>query len=308
MSLILKDSTLDIFEYDIEKLTEINGIAHKKLNTIKQSWTEHREIRNVMMFLQDHHISTLFAVKIYKTYGNDAISIVQENPYRLSKDIYGIGFLSADRIAASFGIEGHDPRRINAAIKHVLAAAKEEGHCYLTFEQICSSLEKILQLQVLLDTVRKCLKEMEEGNEIKTRIIEDQPCYYNKTLFYDEKYVAKKINLLSQRNYPQDDERVQRWVENFNQKQKYPLSEEQTKSVTGVIKKGLSILTGGPGCGKTTTTKAIVRLLVAMGKKVILAAPTGRAAQRMEEVIGVPSQTIHRLLIWNPSQGNFKKK
>ena len=299
--------TLDIFEHDIERLTDVRGIARKKLEMISKSWTEHREIRNVMMFLQSHNISTLFAVRIYKTYGNDAISIVQENPYRLSRDIYGIGFLSSDRIAASLGIEGKDPRRVRAAIKHVLAASKDDGHCYLTFDQICDSLEKLLQLTDFSNIVSECLKEMEEEKEIKTRIIRKQQCYYSKTLFYDEKYVAQKARLLSQNDCPQNHERIQLWVEKFNKRQKHPLSQEQIKSVMRVVGERFSILTGGPGCGKTTTTKAIVQLLIAMGKQVLLAAPTGRAAQRMEEVIGLPSQTIHRLLVWNPSQGRFKK-
>ena len=305
-----KQDTLDIFEHDMEKLKEVRGIAQRKLEKIKKSWIEHREIRNVMTFLQTHGISTLFSVKIYKKYGNNAISIVQENPYRLSKDIFGIGFFSADRIAARLGISGQDPRRIKAAIRHILASSREEGHCYLTLEQVCRSIEKLLQ-EPLDKLIPKYLREMEENQEIKTRIVEDKETetygYYSKTLFYDEKYVAEKINLLLKHRLNTERKRAQHWIERFNSKQKIPLTEEQSASVLGVIGQMFSILTGGPGCGKTTTTRAVVKLALAMGKRILLAAPTGRAAQRMEEVIGLPAQTIHRLLVWNPSQGGFKK-
>ena len=204
------------------------------------------------------------------------------------------------------GITGRDPRRIKAALKHVLASSREEGHCYLTLGQACRSIVKLLE-ESLDELVEKYLHEMAEEREIRTRIIQDQECYYSKTLFYDEKYVAEKVNLLIKKNLQQDMKRIHHWIEKFNSKQKIPLSQEQANSVAGVTGQMFSILTGGPGCGKTTATKAIVKLAMAMGKKVLLAAPTGRAAQRMEEVIGLPAQTIHRLLVWNPSGGGFKK-
>ena len=305
-----KQDTIDIFEHEMERLKEVRGIAQKKLEKIKSSWTEHREIRNVMIFLQTHGISTLFAVKIYKQYGNSAISIVQENPYRLSKDIFGIGFFSADRIAARLGISGKDPRRVKAAIKHILASSREEGHCYLTLEQVCRSIEKLLE-EPLDELTQIHLREMEEDQEIRTRIVREKEtetyCYYSKTLFYDEKYVAEKVNLLLKHRLHEDTKRAQNWIERYNSKQNIPLTQEQNASVVGVMNQMFSILTGGPGCGKTTTTRAIVKLAIAMGKRILLAAPTGRAAQRMEEVIGLPAQTIHRLLVWNPSHGGFKK-
>ena len=311
-----KQDTMDIFEYDMDRLLEVRGIARAKLETIRKSWTEHREIRNVMIFLQTHGISTLFAVKIYKRYGNDAIAIVQDNPYRLSRDIFGIGFLSADRIAACMGISGKNPKRVKAAIQHVLAASRDEGHCYLTFKQVHHSLETLLQeSEPFQKLVQECLQELESTGEIKTRVLREQhngqteetSCFYSKTLFFDEKYVAEKISLLKKNRPHQDSKRIRNWIAKFNSRQQFPLSQEQVNSVAGVMAEKFSILTGGPGCGKTTTTKAIVQLAMAMGKQVLLAAPTGRAAQRMEEVIGLPAQTIHRLLVWNPAQGGFKK-
>lgn len=302
--------TLDIFEDDMERLIEVPGIAQTKLEQISSSWIEHREIRNVMLFLQEYGVSTLFAVKIFKKYGNDAINIVKDNPYQLSQDIYGIGFFSADSIALSMGIEKDSPKRIRAAIAHVLAASRDQGHCYLEFEFINKELELLLK-QDFKDLVATEVEGMERDNELRTRIKQSGKdavkCYYSKKLYYDElstaeivkKFIAKKVKV--------DVGRIEKWLTKYNEGQEFPLHEEQYQAVLGVTQYTFSILTGGPGCGKTTTTKALVKLLKAMKKRITLAAPTGRAAQRMSEVIGDAAQTIHRLLVWQPASGQFKK-
>lgn len=302
--------TLDVFEEDIERLKEVTGIAQAKLDQIKSSWTEHREIRNVMLFLQEYGVSTLFAVKIFKTYGNDAIKIVQDNPYQLSKDIYGIGFFSADKIALSMGLAKDSPKRMQAAISHVLAASREQGHCYLELEQILTDLEALLAADYA-DLLVATIHLMEQGNDLKVRIKPDDAlqskCYYSKSLYYDELHTAEMVKSFLAKTVRVDAARVKNWLNLYNQKQAFPLSDEQFESVLGACQQSFSILTGGPGCGKTTTTKALVSLLLAMNKRITLAAPTGRAAQRMSEVIGRPAQTIHRLLVWQPHTGQFKK-
>lgn len=298
--------TLDVFEYKIERLTEVPGIASTKLQQITNSWVEHREIRNVMLFLQSYGISTLFAVKIFKQYGNDAIAIVQENPYQLSKDIYGIGFFSADKIALSIGLEKDSPKRIRAAISHVLAASREQGHCYLELENIQLEVKKLLQ-QDFSDLINQEIIGMETENELKTRLQEALKCYYSKSLYYDELNTAERTKLFLQQKIKIERQRVNNWLERYNKLQQFPLSPEQYQAVLGAVAQPFSILTGGPGCGKTTTTKALVQLLRAMKKRILLAAPTGRAAQRMSEVIGMDAQTIHRLLVWQPGSGQFQK-
>jgi len=302
--------TLDVFEDDIERLTEVTGIAQAKLDQIKSSWIEHREIRNVMLFLQEYGVSTLFAVKIFKTYGNDAIKILQDNPYQLSKDIYGIGFFSADKIALSMGIEKDSPKRMRAAISHVLAASREQGHCYLELEHIQKGVEILLEANYSDLLVRE-IQVMEQENDLKVRIKTESDvsikCYYSKSLYYDELHTAEIVKSFLLKTVSVDVTRVKKWLNLFNQKQEFPLSDEQFDSVLGACQQSFSILTGGPGCGKTTTTKALVKLLIAMRKRVTLAAPTGRAAQRMSEVIGMDAQTIHRLLVWQPHTGQFKK-
>ena len=189
--------TLDVFEGEIGRLTEIRGIAQKKLEMIRDAWTEHRAIREVMMFLQSHGISTLFAVRIYKEYGDNAIAYVTEDPYRLASDFYGIGFFSSDKVAQSIGLALDSPQRIMAAIKHVLAASREFGHCYLTQSQIRAQVKELIELD-LGDRLPDLLKNMEQENLVMVREIETQsgaiePCYYSKSLYFDELFVARKI-------------------------------------------------------------------------------------------------------------------
>ncbi|GAB3162385.1 SF1B family DNA helicase RecD2 [Telluribacter humicola] len=305
------DSTLDVFESSIERLTEVEGIARLKLEMISKAWVEHQEIRNVMLFLQSHSISTLFAVKIYKTYGNDAIEIVRKNPYRLAADIYGIGFFSADKVALSLGLAQDSTQRVQAAIAHVLQNAREQGHCYLTQEQIIQAVAELLSLA---DTaaIEANLLEMGRKEELKIRLLPDeqgtaQKCFYAHSLYYDEQYIATKVRQLASRPISLNRAHLLGDLEEFCQLHQITLSEEQRLSVLQIATRHLSILTGGPGCGKTTTTRALVGVLQMMGREVMLAAPTGRAAQRMSEVIGVEARTIHRLLEWDPSKGGFKR-
>jgi exodeoxyribonuclease V alpha subunit len=307
-----KEKTLAVFEKDIDELLNVPGIAQKKLAEIKDSWEEHKAVRDVMLFLQEYGISTLFAVKIFKTYGKDAITILQENPYRLSKDIYGIGFFSADRIALKMGLEPFSAARREAGIKHILASAREEGHCYLHEEQILELTTDLLQIHNS-SLIKESLLTLWQNHEIKKRELQtsSRQCYYAKSLYFDEETVATKAKHFLQQTFHEqrperDHTRIQSWVKHYCEKNNIQLSEEQERAVIGIPSHFLSVLTGGPGCGKTTTTKVLYQLLLAMKKKVILAAPTGRAAQRMSEVIGAEAKTIHRLLAWAPEKNQFK--
>ena len=303
-----KGLTLDIFEGQIQRLVEVPGIAAKKLMMISAAWAEHRAIRDVMMFLQSHGISTLFAVRIYKEYGDNAIAHVTQDPYRLANDFYGIGFFSADKVALSIGLAPDSPQRIMAGIRHVLAAARNFGHCYLTECQIKTQVKELIDLD-LSEKLAGLLLSMEKDRQLMKRRLggetgEIASCYYSKSLYFDEQYVARRI--LDQGVVPDvDASRMDKWIQLFCKAKNMELSQEQALSVTGIAGENFSVLTGGPGCGKTTTTRVIVKLLEAMGLRVMLAAPTGRAAQRMGEVIGREAKTIHRLLGWQG--GKFKK-
>ena len=309
-------NTLEVFEESIERLMEVPGIANKKLEMIRQAWSEHKSIRNVMMFLQTHGISTLFAVRIYKSYGDDAINRVTEDPYRLANDFYGIGFFSADKVALSIGLAPNSHQRIMAGVRHNLAAARNFGHCYLTRSQIAKETTALLNLNIE-DCLDEILTRMEREHLLMIRELPGtdgvmECCYYARSLYFDERYVANRIKGMG----PPPDvdcERVARWVSLYCKSNEIALSEEQQGAVMAAVSEKISILTGGPGCGKTTTTLVIVKLIEAMGQaspdgrgvEVLLAAPTGRAAQRMGEVIGKEAKTIHRLLEWQ--NGEFKK-
>ena len=304
-----KDQTLEVFENRIHRLMEVPGIAEKKLEMISAAWTEHRAIRDVMMFLQSHGISTLFSVRIYKAYGDDAIANVMADPYRLADDFYGIGFFSADKVALSMGLAPDSPRRITAGIRHVLSAARNFGHCFLTFSQILDQVRELLELD-LSGVLPEILETMETDRLLMRRRLAmeekevPQDCYYARSLYFDELYVARRM---AQMTDPPavDMPRISRWIQLFARARNLQLSPEQAEAVQGIAASGVSILTGGPGCGKTTTTRVLVALLEAMHRRVLLAAPTGRAAQRMGEVIGREAKTIHRLLGWQNNR--FKK-
>ena len=303
-----KDKTLDVFEHDIKRLTEVPGIAGKKLSMISEAWQEHRAVRDVMMFLQSHGISTLFAVRIYKEYGENAIAWTTQDPYRLAQDFYGIGFFSADKVALSIGLSEDSPQRIAAGIRHVLSAARDFGHCYLSAGQIREEVRDLLDMD-LGDVLEGLLGQMETEKQLMRRDLKDEDghlnaCYYARTLYFDEAYVAKRVNEAGPAPKV-DRDRVARWIGLYCKSQSMQLSAEQALAVEGIACEPFSILTGGPGCGKTTATRVMVKLLQAMGLRVTLAAPTGRAAQRMTEVIGQEAKTIHRLLGWQG--GKFKK-
>ncbi|MDH3347118.1 MAG: AAA family ATPase [Desulfobulbaceae bacterium] len=302
--------TLEVFEHQMERLVEVPGIANKKLSTIQEAWIEHRAVRDVMMFLQSHGISTLFAVRIYKQYGDKAIEMVRENPYRLAADFYGIGFFSADKVALSIGFAPNSPLRIQAAIRHVLAAGRDQGHCYLTAIQVDKQVELLLGKEQLGD-IATHLVEMERDNMLRVRHLAVEgpeekvlACYYSKSLYYDEEYVGKRIATMTG-GVRVDGARMGAWLKRYEQSTGTELSDEQTSAVLKIPSCRFSILTGGPGCGKTTTTKALTALLGAMGHRVALGAPTGRAAQRMGEVVGSEAKTIHRLLEYQG--GGFKR-
>ena len=295
------EQTLEVFEKDIDQLLGVPGIAEKKLATIKEAWHRHRMVREVMMFLQGHGISTLFAVRIYQKYGDAAIAMVSEDPYRLAVDFYGIGFFSADRVALSLGMAPDSEQRLAAAVRHVLAAGREQGHCYLLEAQIRREVELLLELDPG-DGLPRLLGDMAAQRQLMVRPLSrpeggEVLAYYSKTLYFDELFVAEAVAAMAG-PAPIDKAFVERWLRLYCQGRGIELSAEQAAAVQGIAACRFAVLTGGPGCGKTTTTEVIVRLFEHLGLRVVLAAPTGRAAQRMSEVIRREAKTLHRLLEW----------
>ncbi|MBD2248071.1 ATP-dependent RecD-like DNA helicase [Nostoc sp. FACHB-888] len=303
--------TLDIIENQIERLIEVQGIAKKRITLIKNAWLTQKAIKEVMVFLQGHGVSTTYAVKIYKQYKDEAIATVTKNPYQLAADIYGIGFLTADKIARNIGIAPDSEFRYRAGIIHCLSEGAEDGHCYLPQSELIESVIKLLATeshQPTEEAVAIIIKDMALTDDlIRERDEEKTLLCYKPTYFHTEQNLAQLIRQRLEKPVGTDIERVRGWIDRFTASRKIQLSEQQRQAVETAAYSKIMILTGGPGVGKTFTTHTIVSLWKAMGKSIAMAAPTGRAAQRLGEMTGLEAKTIHRLLEFDPRSRGFKR-
>lgn len=290
-------ATIDIIEKHPERLCEVEGIGKKRLDMIVSGWDEQREIKNVMIFLQSHGVSTIFAVKIFKRYGKRSVQLLKENPYRLAEDIWGIGFKSADKIAANMGFEPYSYARCLSGFLHILNEASTSGHCYLTREELLE------ESQALLEIEQESLGGHLEKAVGEESLIIDQGCVYIPAMLYSEIAVSKRIkeiigspSLLSLGD-------LDELIEQIQQEEKISYDDIQKEAIKKAASSKFMILTGGPGTGKTTTTLGIIKIFQEMGAKIILAAPTGRAAKRLSETTRLEAKTIHRLLEFKPGEG-----
>lgn len=306
--------TLEIIENHIERLVEVPGIAKKRVQMIQETWQTQKAIKEVMIFLQGHDVSTTYAVKIYKKYEDDAIQIVTENPYRLSSDVHGIGFVIADEIARSLGIHPNSEFRYRAGTLHVLSEASTDGHCFLPQPELIERTVKRLALpghQIHPEDIESLTTCMSIDEELVLQggsgQWQRQFLCYAPPFFYAEQGIANRIKRLLTVPAAVDAARIERWMERFTVNSGMALSEEQKQAVRMAATQRLLILTGGPGVGKSFTCRTIVALWKAMGKSVALASPTGRAAQRLSELTGEEAKTLHRLLEFTPKYGRFQR-
>lgn len=299
--------TLDIIDADIEKLLDVPGIGPKRIDMIKTAWDEQREIRNVMVFLEGNGVSPAYAAKIYRYYGNDAVRIVSENPYRLAVDIFGIGFLTADKIAEKIGIEKNAPLRIETGILYVLGQLADEGHLFYPYPDLIEKASGILEIDEAY--IPDSLKDLEMQKKVVIeRSHADSPLtgqfaqgiVYLASLYVSEKGIADLVGSLvsahKQISLINCDDELQR----IERDQKISFSERQRQAIRASVDNKVLVVTGGPGTGKTTIINGMIRIAHSAGQKVLLAAPTGRAAKRMAETTGSEAKTIHRLLEYNP--------
>ena len=306
--------TLRILDESPEKLAEVPSLGQKKAALIIQSWEEQKTVADVMMFLNNHGISPLFAARIYRHYGPDAISIVSADPYKLAMDIHGIGFVSADKIAQSMGIAPDSPERIRAAILYQMGQSEERGHCYVTSPQLVRLLETSLGLthDKVIGRMADCLQHLgESGMIVSEEMVDSKGAtvtgHFRSDILVAEWNVAHCAGNLLSYPMPSELDRVETWLSRYSEASQTQLSDEQLDAVRKAASHRVFILTGGPGVGKTTTANTIIRLLKAMGKTVALGAPTGRAAQRLTEVAAAPARTIHRMLEWQPHMRAFAR-
>jgi len=307
--------TLEIIENQIDRLIEVQGIAKKRIKLIKNAWETQKAIKEVMVFLQSHGVSTTYAVKIFKQYQDKAIATVTANPYQLATDIYGIGFLTADKIARNLGVPTDSEFRYSAGIIHALSEAAEDGHCYLPQPELIEKVIKLLTKddhQPTEDAISAILKDMGAKEELIREFVRDSYgekllLCYKPTFFHTEQNLAQLISRRLRQPVKQDIPRVRAWLDRFMSSRKIQLSPQQQQAVEMAAYSPVMVLTGGPGVGKTFTTHTIVSLWKAMGKSIALAAPTGRAAQRLSEMTGLEAKTIHRLLEFDPKTMGFKR-
>jgi exodeoxyribonuclease V alpha subunit len=295
--------TLQVIEEVPARLREVDGIGPKRSERIAAAWAEQRDIREVMLFLQGHGVSPAYAVKIFKTYGQEAIRTVRENPYRLARDIRGIGFKTADKIAREVGVPADSPLRAAAGILHTLNELTDEGHVYVPEGELLQAAEEGLEIPAAL--LPDALASLAEDKAV---VIEPAPAgraVYLAALHAAEKQLARRATelLRAPRHVPPTD--VSPALGAVEQKTGLHLSDEQRHAVRLAFQEKLLILTGGPGTGKTTILKAVIRLLEGQRLRMHLASPTGRAAKRLAEVTGHEATTLHRLLEWNPREGGF---
>ncbi|HUI87186.1 MAG TPA: ATP-dependent RecD-like DNA helicase [Anaerolineales bacterium] len=307
-----KEETFDVIETTPERLLEVPGIGEDRAGRITKAWEEQKQVKEIMVFLHGHGVSTNLAVKIYKTYGDSALVVVQKNPYQLERDIFGVGFKTADKIAQKLGLPPDHPSRVEAGIVFALNETINEGHVYAPKDLLTERAIELLN--VAPELIEPALERLAQDDRIRTELLplDDQdkkvnpqaisepqaahgtPVIYLTPLFFGEQGVAERIKAL-----------LGGTATAINQVLFSPedLTQEQQAAIQTALTHPVSILTGGPGTGKTTCLKALIQIVEAQHKKVALASPTGRAAKRLSEATGHPARTIHRLLEYSPLDG-----
>ncbi len=303
--------TLDVLDRSPDRLLEVPDVGKKRMLLIRKAWAEQQAIKQVMLFLQGHEISTSLAIKIYKSYGDDAVSKVQENPYRLARDIWGIGFLTADRIARSLGLPDDSPHRMEAGVIYALNEATNDGHTFVPRPTLTAQAAELLRLEGAADGIEAAVDRLHAREEV---MIDEVPqeaaaveAVYLPPLFYAEVGAARRLRMMIDLPASRlDDLRGARWawfLTTLEAESQIQLTEQQRDAVRQALTSKISILTGGPGTGKTTTLRTVIAALRATGHRFVLCSPTGRAAKRLAEATGESAQTIHRLLGYSPGEG-----
>lgn len=294
--------TLDIIEYNPEKLTEVEGIGEKKAGAIASSFQEQRELRNVMVFLQTYGITTGNAIKIYRKYGQNATNVIKENPYRLTVDVFGIGFKTADNIARNLGIEKSSRYRLMAGVKYVLTEyCGSGGHTYLPSDLLTEKCMELLDVDKVL--VEDACVSMVLSKELIMENIGDVIAVYLMPFYYSELGVSKRILDILSANTGKLDVDMESEIKDYELEAGVELAAQQKMAIKCAVEKGVAIITGGPGTGKTTIIKCIINIMEKRNMQISLTAPTGRAAKRMTEATNREAKTIHRLLEMGYTEG-----
>ena len=299
------EKVFDVIEAEPDRLREVTGIGPKRAERIVAGWSEQKVIREIMIFLHANGVGTSRAVRIYKTYGNDAVQLISEDPYRLARDIRGIGFRTADAVAMKLGIEKTAMIRARAGISHALTEALDDGHCGLPRDDLLPLAVELLEIPESL--IVDALKLELEAGAVIADTVEIRPCVFLAGLYRAEQSIVARLKVLKSGKTPWpeiDAEKAIPWVE---EKTGLTLADSQKAAVRTALASKVTVITGGPGVGKTTLVNSILKILAAKRVELLLCAPTGRAAKRMTETTGREAKTIHRLLEVDPKTGGFKR-
>ena len=295
----------DIIEAAPERLREIDGIGPKRAEKITSAWSDQKVIREIMVFLHSHGVGTARAVRIFKTYGTDAVQVMSENPYRLARDIRGIGFRTADMIAEKLGIEKTAMIRVRAGISYALTEAMGDGHCGLPLEELVPFAIKLLEVpDTLIQTAIDL--EMTEGT-VTADTVSGTACVFLSGLYHAERSVADRLRSLNAGPMPWPDIDAGKALPWIEKRKGLTFAQSQSDAIRLSLRSKVMVITGGPGVGKTTIVNSILQILAAKAIKLLLCAPTGRAAKRMKEATGMDARTIHRLLEIDPKSFGFKR-
>ncbi|MBK6846560.1 MAG: ATP-dependent RecD-like DNA helicase [Proteobacteria bacterium] len=297
--------TLDVIEKQPERLREVEGIGPVRSLRIREAWLEQRAIKEVMIFLQSHGVSTAYAVRVFKQYGARAIAVVRQNPYQLASDVLGIGFKSTDKIAASLGIPRDSPQRAEAGVRYLLGELADQGHVFFPHERLVAAATQLLELDVL--PVEQAIAAQLAAGALVREPLPDDDAIYLKALHLAESGAAARLRALGELPLPTLAGGAAAAIEGFERQRGLALADQQRQAVEQATQRKVLVITGGPGTGKTTIVNAILRLLEQHERRLVLCAPTGRAAKRLTETTGHEARTIHRLLEFSPRTQRFER-
>jgi exodeoxyribonuclease V alpha subunit len=300
------ERTIDILTNNPEKLKEIEGIGPVKLREIKKSWAEHEDIRELIIFLQEHNISTTLATKIYRHYGEKSFHVLKTNPYQACHDIWGVGFKTADQIALKLGLDPSSPERIKAYIRYLMEKDNEQGHVFSLAKDLKSNCITELEIDREEDFDR-ALQSLKKQRMVIVEEFDSDVAIYLPFFHNAQQEVVRNIHKLSRVPFRTPPFDVAKAIADVEESLDIRFSEAQSLAIKESFEKKMLVITGGPGTGKTTIIKAVVDIFRKWGRDVLLAAPTGRAAQRLSEATGKPAKTLHRTLEFTPKQGSFRR-
>ena len=298
------DKVFDVIESKPELLSTLDGIGKVRAKSICNNWKDQKIVREIMVFLQSHGVGTTRATRIFKTYGEEAIAIVSKNPYQLAKDIRGIGFVSADAIAGNLGIAKDSLIRARAGLSHILLEATSNGHCALLRQTLIQNTQKLLEIDINL--IELAIAKEIELKSIICDLIEDQSCIFLASYHFYEKRIAKLLLSIKGSDIPWGDNDALELIPKIEEELNIQLADNQKEAVFKALSNKLMVVTGGPGTGKTTLVKTLLKVLESKKLNIKLCAPTGRAAKRLSETTGLEATTIHRLLEIDQAYGGFK--